>query len=173
LLEGLVTDHARLVVATPRLLDAELTSFADLAFELGAPLSGDWPPQGWDRMTITWLRQRLLEHPEEHGWWTAYLVSLDDVVVGTVGLKGPPRDGEVQLGYGLVPSVFGMGYAMLAVETIVEAARGRGDIERVVAHTDETGSEASIAVLDRTGFERDDAVGQAGTLRFVHRLGRG
>lgn len=170
MLEGLVTDQARLVAATPELLEAELASVADLEFLLAAAVSRDWPPAGWDRTTISWLRHRLREHPDELGWWASYLVSLDEVVVGTVGLKGKPRDGEVEIGYGLVPSAFGMGYATTVVRAIVDEARRRPDIGRIVARVDPA-APAAVAVVHRAGFEVD-ATGQrtgdrAGEERYV------
>jgi [ribosomal protein S5]-alanine N-acetyltransferase len=91
------------------------------------------------------------------------------VIVGTVGCKGPPRDGEVEVGYGLVPSAFGMGYATTAVRAIVDAAARRDDIDRVVAHT-QAGAEASIAVLERAGFEPDGPGNEPGLERHVRRL---
>lgn len=166
MLDGLQASQVRLVAATVDLLEAELRSPDDLGFALAAPVPRDWPPETWDRDVVRWLRDHLRAHPEEVGWWAAYLVSHDGVVVGTAGLKGRPRDGAVELGYSLVPSAFGMGYATDAVRAIVAACRARSDVERIVAHTSTEGT-ASIAVLERVGFVADGDGAETGTRRFV------
>jgi RimJ/RimL family protein N-acetyltransferase len=166
MLDGLQASQVRLVAATADLLDAELRSPDDLGFALAAPVPRDWPPETWDRDVVRWLRDHLRQHPEEAGWWAVYLVSHDGVVIGTAGLKGRPRDGEVEVGYSLVPSAFGMGYATDAVRAIVAACRDRSDVQRVVAHTLVDGT-ASIAVLERVGFVDAGAGAEPGTRRFV------
>jgi RimJ/RimL family protein N-acetyltransferase len=165
-LDGLQGSQVRLVAATPELLAADLRAPDELAFALAAPVPRDWPPETWDADAVGWLHEHLRAHPDELGWWAAYLVSYDGVVVGTAGLKGPPRDGEVEVGYALVRSAVGMGYATDAVTAIVAACRRRRDVDRVVAHTLRDGRE-SIAVLERAGFAPDGDGPEPGTLRFV------
>jgi len=169
MLAGLAANQTRLVPMTPRLLAAELAGRDELTHALGAVVPWDWPPQTWDRDALTWLRGHLDAHPEEVGWWGAYLVSHDEVLVGILGLKGPPKDGEVEIGYTLVESSYGMGYATDAVETIVEACAARDDIDRVVLHTLDDGA-ASQAVAHRAGFRDDGRGADPGTHRFVRRV---
>jgi [ribosomal protein S5]-alanine N-acetyltransferase len=168
-LDGLQASQVRLVAATPALLEADLRSADDLGFALAAPVPRDWPPETWDRDVVRWLRDHLRAHPEDAGWWAAYLVSYDGVVVGTAGLKGRPRDGAVEVGYSLVPSAFGMGYATDALRAIVAACRRRTDVQRIVAHTRDDGA-ASMAVLERVGFVADGDGTEPATRRFVLEL---
>src|SRR3954449_10663294 len=58
----------------------------------------------------------------------------DDVVVGEIG-GGFVAPGVVEIGYAIVPSCWGRGYATEAVRALVERAREAEDIERMVAHT--------------------------------------
>lgn len=170
MLDGLEGSLVRLVVASPALLDADLRSADDLGFELAVAVPADWPPTTWDEQAVRWLRDRLATRPDEVGWWAAYLVTHDGVAVGTAGLKGPPQGGEVEVGYSLVRSAFGMGYATDAVRTIVQACRQRDDVVRIAAHT-LVGGRASIAVLERVGF-RDDGEGpEPDTRRYVLDVG--
>ncbi|MEI6374915.1 MAG: GNAT family N-acetyltransferase [Actinomycetes bacterium] len=74
------------------------------------------------------------------------------IVVGGVGFKGSPRDGAVEVGYGLAPSARGAGLATEAVLGLVTFARSRPEIAVVEADT-EPGNEASQRVLVRAGFE--------------------
>lgn len=80
-------------------------------------------------------------------------------VVGTAGFKGPPdADGAVEIGYGLVPSARGHGYATESVEALVDVA-ARNAASAVTAETAITNT-ASQNVLRRAGFT---AAGPGGT----------
>jgi [ribosomal protein S5]-alanine N-acetyltransferase len=164
-LDGLTTERLRLVAADAALLHADLEHAEALAEALDAEVPPDWPPETWDEGAVGWLRERLAERPEEVGWSAAYLLR-GGMLVGTVGLKGPPVDGGVEVGYSLVPSARGQGFATEAVRGVVAACRARRDIERVIAHTLEDG-DASIAVLTRVGFRPDGPGEEPGTRRFV------
>ena len=71
--------------------------------------------------------------------------------VGGIGLKGLPKDGAIEIGYGLAPSARGRGYAREAVLALCTASERAG--VRVYAETD-TGNVASECVLDACGFTR-------------------
>jgi len=74
----------------------------------------------------------------------------DDVVVGEIGggFVGP---GELMIGYAVVKSVEGRGYATEAVRQLLGHARADPGIERVVAHTP-LDRPASARVLEKAGF---------------------
>ena len=82
----------------------------------------------------------------------------DDLVVGEIGggFVGP---GVVEIGYAIVPSSWGQGYATAAVRALASLARQVPAIERVVAHTP-LDRPASGRVLHKAGFtlvvETDD-----------------
>jgi RimJ/RimL family protein N-acetyltransferase len=82
----------------------------------------------------------------------------DDVVVGEIG-AGFIGEGVVMIGYAIVGSCWGRGYATEAVRAVVEHARAHGDVERVVANTP-LDRPASARVLEKAGFalvgEEDD-----------------
>jgi ribosomal-protein-alanine N-acetyltransferase len=58
------------------------------------------------------------------------------LVVGGVGFHGPPNSGEAEIGYGIVVSRRGRGYATEAVATLVSSAWGMPDVVAIVAGTD-------------------------------------
>lgn len=61
----------------------------------------------------------------------------DGLAIGGVGFHGPPdHDGTVTIGYGLVPSAQGEGYASEALRTLLEFARAQG-VARVRGDTDQ------------------------------------
>jgi GNAT superfamily N-acetyltransferase len=77
----------------------------------------------------------------------------DGTAIGTIGFFGPPDDdGQVTIGYGLVPGARGLGYATEAVGALVEFCRSRDDVRALLADTD-TDNGPSQGVLTKNGFE--------------------
>ncbi len=74
----------------------------------------------------------------------------DDVVVGEIGAAFV-ADGTVEIGYAIVPSVWGRGHATEAVRAMVELARRDAAIARVVANTP-VDRPASGRVVEKAGF---------------------
>jgi len=74
----------------------------------------------------------------------------DDVVVGEIG-GGFVTPGVIELGYAIVPSCWGLGYATEAVIGLLARAREVPGVERMVAHTP-LDRPASGRVLEKAGF---------------------
>ena len=74
----------------------------------------------------------------------------DGLAIGGVGFKGQPDDGWVEVGYGLVPSARGNGYAAEAVVALLSVAARHG-LSRVIANTTPDNF-ASQRTLIRAGF---------------------
>jgi RimJ/RimL family protein N-acetyltransferase len=74
----------------------------------------------------------------------------DDVVVGEIGaaFTGP---GTLEVGYAIVKSCWGQGYATDAVRALAGEARGVPEVKRLVAHTP-LDRPASGRVLQKAGF---------------------
>ena len=89
----------------------------------------------------------------------------DGMAVGDAGFHGPPsEDGEVEIGYALVPSARGNGLAGEATGLLVEWARSQPSVRSVTARV-EPSNGPSRRLLERLGFARD---GERGGLdRFV------
>jgi [ribosomal protein S5]-alanine N-acetyltransferase len=164
-LDGIRTARLTMVAADAALLDADLQGRDVLARAIDVEVPEDWPPETWDEPALRWLRSKVESDPDEVGWWAAYLHD-GERLIGTVGLKGRPVDGEVEVGYSLVPSARGQGHATEAVRAVVAACRAKDGIRRIVATTLEDGH-ASIAVLERVGFVADGPGAEPGTRRFV------
>jgi RimJ/RimL family protein N-acetyltransferase len=74
----------------------------------------------------------------------------DDVVVGEIG-GGFVAPGVVEIGYAVVASAWGRGYATEAVRALVERARAVPEVERIIGHTP-LDRPASGRVLEKSGF---------------------
>jgi RimJ/RimL family protein N-acetyltransferase len=74
----------------------------------------------------------------------------DGQAIGGIGFKGRPEGGCVEIGYGLVPSARGDGYAAEAVIALLAQAAGHG-VSKVIAETT-VDNIASQRTLIRAGF---------------------
>jgi RimJ/RimL family protein N-acetyltransferase len=101
-----------------------LTMLADLARRVGA----DFSPAAW-------------------------LVVENGEAVGLCSIVKPPRNGVVEIGYGVAPSRRGLGVAGRAIAEVVAWARRDPRAEALSAETSTTNL-ASQAVLTRNGFLR-------------------
>jgi RimJ/RimL family protein N-acetyltransferase len=84
--------------------------------------------------------------------------------VGAAGYFGPPgNDGQVEVGYSVLPEWQRQGYATEMVELLVSHAFAFAKTREIVAHTAAENA-ASIGVLISTGFAQSGVV--EGNLRF-------
>ncbi len=98
--------------------------------------------------------------PADEDWGHRQVVErASGLVVGGIGFFGPPYGGEVEIGYGIVPSRQGRGYATEALRTMITMAWADSRVRSVVAGTD-PGNVASQRVLEKAGFRRISAAGE-------------
>jgi RimJ/RimL family protein N-acetyltransferase len=85
--------------------------------------------------------------------WHAPFLFVDEqgVVVGSGGFKGLPREGRVEIGYGVASTFRGRGFATTAVEQLLGLAFAQVEIVGVVAET-ATDNLPSQRVLQKLGF---------------------
>jgi RimJ/RimL family protein N-acetyltransferase len=163
--DTITTERLRLVPATPAMIDAELEDTNRFSALIGASIPSDWPPEPHNRKVLAFWRAQLLA-PGADGWWLHYAVLVDHgdaTLIGSVGYKGPPRDGEVEIGYSVVPSYRRRGLATEACRGLIARAGDQG-ADVVIAHTFEQLA-PSLVVLRKLGFERFDS-GQPDVLEF-------
>src|ERR1700722_6383867 len=92
--------------------------------------------------------------PGDEAWGHRQVVErASGLVVGGIGFFGPPLDAEVEIGYGIVPSRQGRGYATEALLAMIAMAWADARVRSVGAGTD-PGNVASQRVLGKAGFSR-------------------
>lgn len=100
------------------------------------PWADGYPMEGDKRACLAYLRQLpVLGGPTRSNPFGYYQVLLAGEVVGGIGFHGPPRDGMVEVGYGVVPSVRNRGVATAALRLVLERASGFADVRRVCGRT--------------------------------------
>ncbi|QWF16266.1 GNAT family N-acetyltransferase [Lysobacter capsici] len=167
--EPIATERLLLVPATLALARAELEDRAEFAALLNAHVPEAWPPQTVaDALPLfaLWLQAA----PSCGGWFSWYALARQEdgaasVLVASGGFVGPPLDGEVAVGYAVLPQFEGRGYASEMAGALVEWALAQPRVERVIAET-EWANPASVRVLSKLGFVRSGTARAAEGLRF-------
>jgi [ribosomal protein S5]-alanine N-acetyltransferase len=99
----------------------------------GAVLPDDWPGTREAHEGLTWHLAAVEKDPRELPW-RVRLVILDGVIVGSINLKGPPDEhGDVEIGWGLIPTVQRRGLATEAAQAVIEWAFRDRAVRRVIA----------------------------------------
>ena len=145
------------VLETARLRLREL-SVGDAAFVLELVNEPGWLRFIGDKgvRTLDDARKYVEDGPaasyRKHGFGL-YLVEekASGVPLGICGLVRREELDDVDVGFALLERFQGRGYARESAEAVVDLARSRFGLARLVAITD-PGNEASIRVLERIGF---------------------
>ncbi|WP_226537331.1 GNAT family N-acetyltransferase [Fictibacillus halophilus] len=97
--------------------------------------------------------EKLQEDESLLGWGVWFVIEKEtERIVGDIGFKGKPVDQTVEIGYGIIPSAQGKGYATESVNEIVKWALSTNLVSTVVAECLEDNT-ASVKVLEKLGFE--------------------
>jgi len=153
----LQTSRLALVPATATHVQAELVSRAALGAALNAEVPTSWPPELYDEDAVRYFLSWVLEHPEQSGWGSHYVVRCPTaleipLLIGAGGFKGAPDEAEsIEVGYAVVPEHQRRGYATEAVRGWVALAFGSPSVQTIVGHT-LPHLTASIRVLEKAGF---------------------
>lgn len=150
------TQRLILIPGVRPVLEAELEGAAELASALGVEVHPSWPPPLYDGEACRWMLDRVIEDPGYEQWGFRYFVLRQDphdLAIGAGGFKGPPTpEGDIEIGYSIVPEYQRRGFATEATLGLVTRALSSSRVRRVIAETlpDLT---ASIRVLESAGFE--------------------
>ncbi|MFE7129826.1 GNAT family N-acetyltransferase [Streptomyces sp. NPDC057638] len=141
---------------TPRLTLRPLTVADVMALIARAPAPGSrWAP-GYPLDGDITAARRLLDHPGEHPGVYEIRHRADGSAIGGVGFHGPADPcGALTVGYGLIPSARGRGYAAEALRAVLASARERG-FTRVRGDADHD-NPASHRVMVSAGMRRVSA----------------
>lgn len=85
------------------------------------------------------MQEDLAKRGVDRGGFCHYQVVLkdEDVVIGDVGFHAPPDElGEVSVGFGIVPAARRRGYAVEALQAVLEWALRQPEVRCVHADTD-------------------------------------
>ena len=158
----------RIVAGTEAPAVAELENTWRLGVLLGAEVPSDWPPESIrDALPMFLSRCRA---SATCGCWTLGWYSLlrregSSVLCGSVGFKGPPREGVVEIGYSVLPAFECRGLATEMVEALTRWALEKPAVAFVEAETEDPNA-ASRRVLEKANFTACGPGIEPGTMRF-------
>jgi RimJ/RimL family protein N-acetyltransferase len=97
------------------------------------------------------LARNAMLSGEPPQWVTSYLFVRANVAVGSGGFKGAPRDGAVEIGYGIAEGLRGCGLATEGVKALVALAFRDESVRCLRAETS-VGNVPSRRVVEKNGF---------------------
>ena len=159
----LSTQRLELVAATYEHIQAELESLEKLAALLDVEIEPGWPPGEYDRGAQEFFRD-ILEKADSDtaSWYLWYAIrkttpDQKSTLIGAGGYLGMPNEnGEVEVGFSIVPSHRELGYATEMAQALVDRAFADRRVCKVLAHTTPQNS-ASRRVLAKAGFQVDNS----------------
>ncbi|MCK5772852.1 MAG: GNAT family N-acetyltransferase, partial [Thermoplasmata archaeon] len=103
----------------------------------------------------------LQDDPSSLGWHAWMVIEKkSSMIIGDVGFKGPPeKENVVEIGFSIVPSRRGSGYAAEAVSSMVEYALSKHGTIRLTAECS-LDNRPSLRILETCGFHRSGRVGE-------------
>ena len=122
--------------------------------------------EGFPMAPVLEIARTIAAASEPLGPFVAYVIVLtsDGTAIGDAGFHGPPNaDGELEVGYALIPAARGVGLAGRD-ELVIAWARGQPGVRSITARVDH-GNTASERLLTRLGFASDGE--RDGMRRFV------
>lgn len=134
-----------------RLIEATDGHFQWLAGGQGRMEGLAIPPGGVEDPAVLPVVRRMTARLREVGCRGSFLMVQGDEVVGFCGYKWPPRNGAVEIGYGVAASRRRLGHASRGLAALLDWARRDPDVELVTAET-AVGNYASQRVLSANGF---------------------
>jgi RimJ/RimL family protein N-acetyltransferase len=115
--------------------------------------AGDFPAEGDHAIAGLLADHPAWLHPYGH---RQVVERANGLVIGSIGLFWPPSDGTLELGYGVVPSRRGQGYATEAARALAEFALTAPGVHTVYASVEPVNL-PSLRVLEKAGFHRVSA----------------
>ncbi len=162
------TPRLHLIAATLELARADAGHRSTLSNLLNATIPADWPPPLNDDDSAGFFVRHLTEHPQAVGWMIWYFIRDDGhsrIAIGNGGFKGEPVNGDVEVGYSVIPQFQRQGYAGEAVGALVDWAFEPPAVNRIIAETFPE-IHASRALLGKLGFHQTSGAAEPGALRF-------
>lgn len=155
--------------ASADMLLAELSDKTLFAKMLKATVPESWPPEAMTD-AYPWFLSELEKHPNDEAWyvWYALLPASEqgtNILVGSGGFKGAPdENGQVEIGYSVLPEFQGRNFATEMIAALVDLAFSVEAVRLVFAETTADNA-ASIRVLRKNNFEEYAREGEAVFLR--------
>ncbi|AKB51423.1 acetyltransferase, GNAT family [Methanosarcina barkeri str. Wiesmoor] len=161
------TERLYLLPATSELYLLELHDRPAFALTLNAHVPAEWPPDQITPEVIEDFIGRI--QARDRKLWSFYWVlsrksTEQPVLIGSGGFLAHKK-GTVEIGYSLLESYHGRGYATEAVQSMIQWALSSLKSDSIVAYT-YPHLKASIRVLEKNGFILKGEGPEEGTIAY-------
>jgi ribosomal-protein-alanine N-acetyltransferase len=145
------TEAIRVVTLDLEAVTAALEDRRRLEELLGCAVDPEWPLLDM-RDLLGFVRSQLGANSDAAHWGGVIVKKNPDIVIGDVGFHSSPVDGQVEIGYSIVPHYRRRGYATQAVEAFLRWGFQHEEVSEVIARVAQDNA-ASVGVLEQAGFE--------------------
>lgn len=149
----LETQRLKLLPFTLECKKATLAERARLAEMLEVEIPDAWP--GDDLLeALPFFIEGMEKDPEGLVWDGIIIHTADRIAIGCIGFHGGPDEaGMVEIGYNIIPSYEGQGYATEMARRVIEWAFQAPGIQVISAECLD-GNIGSIKILEKVGMNR-------------------
>jgi len=141
----------RFINCTPNILEQIFLGKDHLASHLHIDIPEKWSEFG--EGPFRYVLDKIQRNPESVHWWSwlPVLVS-ENMLVGNCGYKGPPNNGEVEIGYEVAEEYRSNGLATEMANALIRYANTSPEVKTIIAHTLPFENH-SVGVLRKCGFQ--------------------
>lgn len=142
------TERLKLITFTREMMEAILKDhFGALPYQ---PAS-EWPMKVYLDL-FPYKINRFIQNPDEVEWEGLIIHKEDKLIIGDMGFKGGPNSvSAIDIGYSIVPSYQGSGYATEMGKAMVKWGLRQKNVKKIVA-TSHPNNIASKRVLEKIGL---------------------
>lgn len=172
----ILTSRLTLIAVTPKSVLTEQAANGDYRIfgeSIGCTMHAEWPPEHWEPHVFDFFLKQFRNHPDQIGWGRYVALPQADgtrMLIGTLGAfskEEPPQTCEI--GYGILPSFQGNGFATEGTDAIINLLRRDGRVESVIAHTYPS-LKQSLRVMEKCGLTYDAPGDETDTVRYRLKL---
>ncbi|MBK9982828.1 MAG: GNAT family N-acetyltransferase [Saprospiraceae bacterium] len=140
----------RFINCTSDILDQLFLGNDHLAYYLKINVPIKWTDFG--ESPFRFVYAQVYQIPDSANWWSWLpILTSENMLVGNCGFKGPPKNGEVEIGYEVAEQYRGRGLATEIAGALIEYAYTFSEVKTIVAHT-LSFENPSTGVLRKSGF---------------------
>lgn len=147
------TCRLTLCTFTVDMMKAALSNKKDLEQLTAYQVADEYPLDVYKEI-LPYKIDLFTQHPNENEWEGIIIHTENHTIIGDMGFRRSTKDtAEFELGYSIVPSYRGHGYATEMAKEMVKWGLSQPGIERIIAGCDNDNF-ASIHVLEKAGLNR-------------------
>jgi ribosomal-protein-alanine N-acetyltransferase len=165
------TARLALIALTPESVRAEQAAHGDfrlLSETIGCVIHSEWPPQHWEPHVLTFILHQFTTHPDQIGWHRYVALIEPDgtrALIGCLGAFAKEPLTTCEIGYGILPSFQGRGYATEGTGALINHLRSDTRLTSIIAHTFPS-LVGSVRVMEKSGMVFDGDGDEPGTIRY-------